>query len=202
MKKPTVRKSTALIAVSSGVTLVLFGVVAYIVSFVENPFNEVVINETNNEIEYTVPTSIVTELGIQETIHDYLKNSLTVSAFGDEVFCSFEVLGHDETKSKLNLYLWTLCSELYVADGEIKEGGGVSEPLILVLERTDKEYTVTKHIEPERGITYAQSAQNIFPEEYHSKVLPDKVTPQEFNERTKTLSYWVKEQGKDFYGVE
>jgi hypothetical protein len=111
------------------------------------------------------------------------------------------VLGNDQTENRLTLYLWTLCSELYVADGKIKEGGGVSEPLVLILEKQNGNYTVVDHKQPESGASYAQSAQALFPEEYYPEVLPSQALPQKVNERQKTLLNWVREQGKEFYGV-
>lgn len=198
MKYNRAGMNTAAIILMGGVSLVVFGVGSLMIMRNMSPVQERVVDEGVSEFE--IPTSIVNELGIEAVVHGYLKEKIAVSSFGDETFCSFEVLGYDEVDDTLNLYLWTLCSELYVAEGQIKEGGGVSEPLVLVLEKTGKTYSVSDHKEPESGSRYTLSAQELFPEEYHEEVLPG--SPQVFNDRYRVLSHWVKEQGKEFYGVE
>jgi len=197
MKYTKAVMNTATIVVIGGASLVIFGALALGAMLVQKPSEEVV-----ESGQYDLPTSIVTELGVEKEIHNYLKEKVAVSSFGDEVFCSFEVLGDDKTEEEITLYLWTLCSELYVVEGEIKEGAGVSEPLVLKLEKSGAGYLVVEHKEPEMGSRYAQSAGELFPEQYHTQVLPSQVTPQQFNDRQKILSYWVREQGKKFYGVE
>ena len=157
---------------------------------------------TNNTSLFKVPVSIVTELGIQKVVHDYLRQTIAISSFGDEVFCSFEVLGSDQTEEKLNLYLWTLCSELYIAEGKIKEGAGVSEPVVITLEKIRGEYKIVEHKEPQSGSLYVQSVEEIFPAEYHEQLFSDRLSVAKYNDRYKILSHWVKEQGKEFYGLE
>ncbi|MCK5026982.1 MAG: hypothetical protein KAS07_01035 [Candidatus Pacebacteria bacterium] len=199
MKYNKAGMNTAAIILVGGISMALFGVLALGVLYqTKNSTQEDIYAE---EDVFSVPRSIVTELGIETVVHQYLKEKIAISSFGDETFCSFEVLGHEESKDKLFLYLWTLCSELYVAEGEIKEGGGVSEPLVLVLKKEGKSYNVAEHKEPESGSRYTQSAQELFPEEYHEKVLPSQISQQVVNDRYKFLSYWVREQGKEFYGV-
>ncbi len=200
MKHDRAGMNTAAIILVGGVSLALFGVLALGVLYqTKNTAQEDIYAE---EEAFSIPQSIVTELGIETVIHQYLKEKISISSFGDETFCSFEVLGHEEDGDSLILYLWTLCSELYVTEGKIKEGGGVSEPLVLILKEKGKSYSVFEHKEPESGSRYTQSAQELFPEEYHEKVLPSRVSQQIVNDRYKFLSYWVKVQGEEFYGVE
>lgn len=198
MKYNKAAMNTAVVVVMGGVATMLLGVLALGFVILQQKDTAQVVED---ESQYELPRSIVSDLGVEKEIHDYLKEKVAISSFGDEVFCSFEVLGDEKVDDEITLYLWTLCSELYVVDGQIKEGGGVSEPLVLKLKKTGFNYAVIEHKEPVAGAGYAQSARELFPEEYHTHVLPDKVTPQQFNDRHKLLSYWVEQQGKAFYGV-
>jgi hypothetical protein len=190
---------TAVIVMLGGITLAVFGVVALIFSAQRHA--ETLSVEAIEE-ELSIPNSVVRELGIEDDVHSYLKEFVGISSFGDEVFCSFEVMGsEDNGQDRMVLYLWSLCSELYVAGGEIQEGGGVSQPLVLVLDKKDGHYSVTEHREPERGPNYASSAKALFPPDYYSQVLPDQAQYQEVNERHKLLSQWVKQKGAEYYGL-
>ena len=111
-------KNTASLAMLGGTLLVFFGATFFLIS------SNLLVDENDDNFKndissFEIPTSIVTELGIQKVVHDYLKETIAISSFGDEVFCSFEVLGSDQKEDRLNLYLWTLCSELYLAEGKI-----------------------------------------------------------------------------------
>ena len=119
------------------------------------------------------PETVLTELGIEDAVREYLKDNVAVSSFGDEVFCSFEVIGHDTRDKKLNAYLWILCSELYVSDREIKEGAGVSEPVFIACEENESDgYYILRHAVPVDGAGYAKSVANIFPSEYVKEMFP------------------------------
>ena len=194
-------KNTASLAMLGGTLLVFFGATFFLIS------SNLLVDENDDNFKndissFEIPTSIVTELGIQKVVHDYLKETIAISSFGDEVFCSFEVLGSDQKEDRLNLYLWTLCSELYLAEGKIIEGAGVSEPVVIALEKKHGEYMIVEHKEPQSGSLYIQSVQDIFPAEYHEQLVPDKLSVTEYNDRNKILSHWVNEQGKEFYGLE
>ena len=203
MKYDKAVMNTAAVIVIGGVSLIVFAVLALgVIKYKPASVAQSGKDATSSGQEtFTVPKSIVTELGIEKEVHDYLREKIAISSFGDRTFCSFEVLGDDKTEKNITLYLWTLCSELYVANGKIEEGGGVSEPLVLVLEKDGNGYKVAEHKEPESGAKYAQSAQALFPEKYYPEVLPSQALPQKVNERQKLLSDWVREQGKEFYGV-
>lgn len=196
-KKAAINSAVAIII--GGITLSIFGVIS-LMYFSGNEDSSVEVE--NDEAAYELHNTAVAELGIEKEVHNYLKEYVGISSFGDEVFCSFEVLGTEEKETKINLYLWTLCSELYVAGGEIQEGGGVSQPLVLIVSEEDGTYTIATHKEPERGANYVSSAKALFPEEYHSKILPNETPYQEVNDRHKILLYWVRQKGAEYYGVE
>ena len=149
------------------------------------------------------PETILTELNIEETVREYLKKNIAVSSFGDEIFCSFEVIGHDMDNAKLNVYLWVLCSELYVSDGKIKEGAGVSAPVFIVCKKNeDDEYKIIRHTMPADDQGYAKSVADIFPPEYVEKMIPEQLGMEEFNERVVKLSSWNYKQAGIFYGLD
>ena len=147
------------------------------------------------------PKTILTELNTEDIVREYLKNNVAVSSFGDEVFCSFEVIGHDMDNTKLSVYLWVLCSELYISDGKIKEGAGVSAPVFIICEEGEGGYEVVKHTVPVDGASYAKSVTDIFPPEYVKKIIPEQLGVEEFNERVAKLSAWNYKQAEDFYGI-
>ena len=149
------------------------------------------------------PETILTELNTEDVVREYLKDNIAVSSFGDEVFCSFEVIGHDMDNAKLNIYLWALCSELYVSDGKIKEGAGVSAPVFIVCEESKSgEYKVVRHVVPADGAGYAKSVTDIFPPEHVGKIISKQLGIKKFNERVAKLSAWNYKQAKGFYGIE
>ena len=148
------------------------------------------------------PQTILTELNTEDIVREYLKNNVALSSFGDEVFCSFEVIGHDMDNAKLNAYLWVLCSELYVSDGKIKEGAEVSEPVLVVCEEDEDGYKIVKHAVPTNGADYAKSIADIFSPEYIKEMVPEQLGMEKFNERTAKLSAWNHKQAKYLYAIE
>ena len=150
------------------------------------------------EITITNP-EILVELGLDESVRLYLKKNVAFSSFGDEVFCSYELFGIVEYENESRIYLWAYCGEVYVAHGTLKQGGGFSSPLSLVVKNENGIYKVVDHILPEEGSGYYESVKVIFPEEYHAKIFPDAYGLEKHNKRVRRLSYEVYTQGADFY---
>lgn len=148
------------------------------------------------------PETVLTELSMEDAVHGYLEKHVAVSSFGDKVFCSYEVVGHNVDNKDLNVYLWVLCSELYVSGEKIKEGAGISAPVFIVCGESENGYSVIRHAVPADGVGYAKSVADMFPLEYVKKMIPEQLNTEEFNERVEKLSSWNRKQARSFYGLE
>jgi len=104
---------------------------------------------------------------LNHTIHDYLQKNIVLPSFGGQVFCDYDLFGIEIKKSKIHIYLWTVCIEYY---GKLQRGTGSSLPIVLIAEPFQNDYKIIEHKEPLLGSLYGDSIRELFPERYQEKI--------------------------------
>jgi len=97
--------------------------------------------------------------GMDCRIVKYLEENIAFTSRGGTPFCSYEQLGPEKEGV---LYLYVLCEELYVRDGKLLTGGGLSGPVRL----TRTADGGLAYWMPRDGNAYAVDMQKNFPKEY------------------------------------
>lgn len=128
-----------------------------------------------------------------ETISEYLVTTFGVSAYGGEVFCSYQLLGYEKgNEDRASLYLWVQCQEFYVDQVNVlRTGAGVSLPVVVYLLKTDTGYQIVESQRPGDGEVYATDIRKLFPQNLWATIFPNPAeTPpyDSYNTRAKVLS--------------
>ncbi|MDF2606362.1 MAG: hypothetical protein K0S34_552 [Bacillales bacterium] len=101
-------------------------------------------------------------------IEDYLNNNILKPQFGGKVICSFEILGSNKDNGEI--YLWALTKEYYMDGNNLVMGTGSSGPIILDVEKLDKQLKVNGHLKPRDGRYYSEDIKKLFPVLIHNKI--------------------------------
>jgi len=110
----------------------------------------------------------------EKVIEDYLSVNLINPAFGGEIFTAFEILDTDKKNGKI--FLWAFINE-YIKKGEvIKEGSGMSVPLVLHVSKDHEPLKVLSHLIPRDGSYYSEDIIKLFPENILDKIINDRST--------------------------
>lgn len=109
----------------------------------------------------------------------------------EKAFVTFDFYGHSDSGAVVRIYGWQLYDVFRLIDDQVLQWEGGSFPVAVSLERKDDGYKATGYWEPEDGIYYTQSIEEMFPEEYWGKALghvPDRL----FSEmRDRVTSYYA-----------
>lgn len=104
---------------------------------------------------------------VEKERKQYLEQQLMSPQFGGTVYCAYEQADEEWEGNQGKWYGWVFCLE-FLEDGS--EGAGVSLPVVLDLERTEKEVKVTGHAVPEDGSDYEQSMRRLFPKQVREQL--------------------------------
>lgn len=143
-----------------------------------------------------IPEEEVNHRDFRKPVKDYLEENIGNSGFGGEVFCAYEILGEEKLGILVNEYLWVMCQEFYLKEGNLKEGTGSSLPVAFVLQEEGDSYKVIDCKIPQSGAEYGQDIREIFPEEYHAKIFPQPPDYLEYNQRAERLHDEVKKEAE------
>ncbi|KNY28295.1 hypothetical protein [Pseudobacteroides cellulosolvens] len=109
---------------------------------------------------------------IDDVISKYLEQKFDFKAIGGVVFEAHELYGVEKKDDKTYAYIWSVQQEYKYTDGKLENGAGLSIPLVLVMNADrDNKYTVLEYKAPKDGEQYASSIKEMFPKEYHEKIL-------------------------------
>lgn len=152
------------------------------------------------EIKKENSKDILDQSTLKEAIHDYLQSNMESPSFGGKVFCAYDLFGSEITDDRIYIYLWTLCMEYYLEDGELKKGTGFSGPVALIALWSEKGYKIIQHKQPTDGEErYYESIKEIFPEKYRINIFPE---VEEYNKRADNLLKQTERQAKMHYNLE
>lgn len=109
--------------------------------------------------------------GYSEIVHGYLNRNCGYAGFGGKVFCAYWVLGTEGTGEAIKEYVWTVCEEYYVSDGNIRRGTGVMLPVALTLKEQGDGTRIISHKAPRNGTLYANDVRELFPKAIQRRIL-------------------------------
>lgn len=136
---------------------------------------------------------------LRKNIQDYLQNHIESPNFGGKMFCSYELFGTEMKDSKEYIYLWTLCMEYYIKNGNLLNGTGVSMPVVLIAIRSHQGSKIVKHQKPVDGEGYSKSITEMFPKKYHKNIFAE---TKEYNRRAESLMKDTERQARIYYKLE
>ena len=126
----------------------------------------------------------------------YLENTLESPGFGGKMFCTYEFYGKEPQGNKQHLYLWAFCMEYYVKQGVLREGTGISLPVVLVTVPSCHGDLIETHFKPLDGEDYGNSIRSLFPPKY----LPAIFAPGDaYNRRADTLQKKARQNAGIYY---
>lgn len=134
---------------------------------------------------------------LKEIIRDYLNRNVGYIGFGGKVFSAYQVLGKEEAGDTIKEYVWVLCQEYYLSNGQAKLGTGVMLPVALTIRRQENDYRVISHRAPRDGNLYLTDIREIFPKDVQGDlVAKDAVS---YNQRSEQLQREVEQEAKAYY---
>lgn len=131
-------------------------------------------------------------------IRRYLEMSLESPGFGGKMFCAYELYGKEPKGDKQQIYLWAFCMEYYVKQGLLREGTGVSLPVVLVSIASCHGDLIETHFQPVDGEDYGNSIRTIFPLKYHKSIFAE---GDNYNRRVETLQKKARQNARAYYHV-
>gem|GEM_PF-4466373 len=113
-------------------------------------------------------------VSMDQAITEYLENNVIPlpPPTGVRTFAAYDLFGVSENGNEKKAYLWALITT-YGVDPNIGIGprSGSSLPLALILKEENGSFTVVGHRQPGDGAYYWPDVKEIFPKEYHEKIL-------------------------------
>ncbi len=113
-------------------------------------------------------------VSMEQAITEYLENNIIPlpPPTGVRTFAAYDLLGVAENENEKTVYLKALI-ETYGVDPNIGIGPRSSSgvPLALILKEENGGFTVVGHRQPGDGSYYWPDVKQIFPEEYHERIL-------------------------------
>lgn len=118
-----------------------------------------------------VINSIMPYASMDEAIQSFLEKHFIQPSFGGRIFSSYEILGERDRDGRKFIYIWALCEEYYQEGGALKEGGGVSIPISLILFSQDEQHNgIIQFQVPGDGTNYGIDLKEIFPTDVQQKI--------------------------------
>ncbi|WP_128738871.1 MULTISPECIES: hypothetical protein [Geobacillus] len=115
-------------------------------------------------------TEIISLSEIEEkVIEKYLLEEVMDSNYCGEIFAAYEILGTDEIVSEV--YLWALIQEYYNKGEVIEKGSGMSDPIVLHVEKNKGSLKVLGHTLLRDGSYYLKDIKELFPTNIQDKIL-------------------------------
>jgi hypothetical protein len=111
---------------------------------------------------------------MDQAITDYLENNIIPipPPIGVKTFVAYDLFGVSGNGNETTAYLWALI-KTYGVEPEIGIGprSGSSLPLVLTLKEESGSFTVIGHRQPGDGSNWWPDVKQIFPQEYHQKII-------------------------------
>jgi len=107
---------------------------------------------------------------LREVTKTYLVAHVGMASFGGKSFCAFKVLDIEQKPGALTEYVYTVCMEYYLKNGNLVQGTGLGLPVALVLRREGPGYVVVSH-ESAGDAGYVREVERIFPKKTHEEIL-------------------------------
>lgn len=134
-----------------------------------------------------------------DQIRRYLEYAMESPGFGGKMFCTYELYGKEPQGKKQHLYLWAFCMEYYVKQGVLREGTGVSMPVVLVSIPSCQGDLIETHYRPVDGEDYGNSIRRLFPPRY----LPSIFAPGDaYNRRAESLQQKARKNARIHYHLD
>jgi len=112
--------------------------------------------------------------------------------FGGKVFCAHKVLDVEEKGDAVNEYVYTIYQEYNSRNEVLREGTGTGVPVVLQIEKRDREYQVISHRIPGDSPRYPDDVERMFPKKTHNEI---------FYGRRDNLLAEVQKEAREFYGI-
>lgn len=129
-------------------------------------------------------------------IKEFLSENIFTANSGGKIFCSYKIIGKNESKNIFTNYLMVSAKEYYVYENTLKSGTGVFVPVVIVLEKKTDKYEVVDFKNPLKYNANTGEAEKLFPDdilkEINSGRFSDKNT-------VDSLALEVKEQAKKYF---
>ena len=137
-----------------------------------------------------------------DNLDDYLVTSLGINSRGGQVFCACEPLLAGESIGS-SLYLWVLCEEYYVEQGELESGSGLSLPVELQLAEDDGQPRIIGHRVPRDGAYYGPDVRDLFPRSCWREIMPQsRLGRERYNQRASRLAETCEQQAETHLQVD
>jgi len=94
----------------------------------------------------------------------FLVEKIGVVGFAGKPFCAYKVLDVEDKEANVDEYVYALCQEYYLSDGQLKKGTGTAMPVALHFRVENGNYLVTGYQTPRDGSAYASDVKQFFPE--------------------------------------
>lgn len=140
-------------------------------SFIKNKQHSVIEKAQQEEViqNYKVVSDAVATSKIAEVTGQYLqtqnflKDAIGYSSAGSEVFCAYESYGAEEKMGAISEYLWVVCDEYALENGQLHRKTASSLPVALIIEQQESKYQVVSHKIPRDGVGHTKDLELIFP---------------------------------------
>jgi hypothetical protein len=139
-------------------------------------------------------------IGQVEDIEAYLATNVGISAYGGEVLCAYEPLNAQQGEDG-GIFLWAMCLEYYLEDGNLTLGSGISLPVALQIEQIDDDrYDIVGHLLPRDGAFYGGDVRAYFPKSAWSQIMPESLDEIDaYNARAESLEQEIEKIAGDYY---
>jgi hypothetical protein len=135
----------------------------------------------------------------KQYINDYLALQVGDANFGGKVFCGYQPFGMGNDGQKIQLYLWIVCQEYYWSGDGLKEGTGMSLPVVLFVEFRRGRYTIVDYKDPGNGFELLK--QN-FPPEIQNYLTLDLLGTETWRNWINTASQEAEGDAKAYFGIQ
>jgi hypothetical protein len=128
----------------------------------------------------------------KQYIKDYLVMNFGEASQGGKVFCAYQPIGMGNDGHTIKLYLWIVCHEYVVQNGNLSMGTGMSVPVVLYVEAR-RRYFIVDAKDIEDGL---QLRETNLPPAIVSKL---QFTAEEQNALVKPLQTEVDQEARDYF---
>lgn len=130
-------------------------------------------------------------------VESYLVENIGQAFSGGKVFCAYDVLGTETRDNGASVYVWALCGEYTLVNGELTLSTASSLPVALHMQKSGGQYQVVSHEVPLDGMGYGASIQRIFPPEAIEKMCETNADC--YNERAERLQKTIEQKAREYY---
>jgi hypothetical protein len=134
-----------------------------------------------------------------ENIETYLEANIGISACGGKVFCAYEPLNAEQGEDG-RIFVWAMCLEYYLENGNLALGSGISVPVVMQIEQTDDHYHITGHLLPGDGTLFGQDVRAYFPPSAWPQIMPESIDEiAAYNLRAHRLEEKAEQKARAYY---